>query len=54
MDKEIRFGIFLVLILLVLLIINQAFINQKRAKCNALGGIYIESQCIKADLIKLN
>lgn len=39
--------------LILLLIISKSFIDQYRDQCNNLGGIYIEGQCIKAEVINL-
>jgi len=43
------------MIFLIVLVIFSIFYTDKRiSKCNALGGVYINAQCYKAELINLD
>lgn len=48
------FSILLVGIFILLIVITHTIIDNKKSKCANLGGIYIEGQCFKADIIKLD
>lgn len=52
MRNELIIPIILALVLLALIIFSHEYFKNQRIACNKLGGVYIESQCFKAELIK--
>lgn len=54
MDKGILAIIAMVIFFIILIVINGTYLRKEKFKCNDLGGVYIESQCFKAELIKLD
>ena len=43
----------LVIILVILWTIAVIYVSSNQDKCNVLGGVYIEGQCFKVELIKI-
>lgn len=49
-----RFLGFIVIACILILVWSLYYTEIKKDKCNSLGGAYIETQCVKAELIKIN
>ena len=46
-------AVIVILVLIITVILLQHQINKDEARCHFLGGVYIDGQCFKAELIKL-
>jgi len=51
MDK---ISIITIISLVILVFSSIIYLEVRKDKCHDLGGIYIDTQCFKADLIKLD
>jgi uncharacterized membrane protein len=43
----------IVVVLVIIWVSAVIYVSNNQDKCNALGGVYVEGQCFKAELIKI-